>query len=169
MPVVPLTPPQVADIVAYLKARIAEVDLTSGRRLSRDYDLKKLLTGNADRGKAYFNGAGQCATCHSATGDLKGVASKYPPIELQTRFMYPTGVAKRATVTEATGGQVTGDLVRQDVFEVVIKPADGPQRTWPSESVKVQVSDPLAKHLELLQKYTNATMHDMFAYLVTLK
>ena len=73
MPVVPLTPAQVADIVAYLKARIAEVDLTSGRRPSRDYDLKKLLTGNADRGKTYFNGAGQCATCHSADGDLKFV------------------------------------------------------------------------------------------------
>ena len=52
MPAVPLTPAQVADIVAYLKARIAEVDRTSGRRPSRDYDLKKLLTGNADRGKA---------------------------------------------------------------------------------------------------------------------
>ncbi len=169
MPVVPLTAAQVADIVAYLKARIAEVDLTSGRRPARDYDLKKLLTGNADRGKAYFNGAGQCATCHSATGDLKGVASKYPPIELQARFMYPTGGAKKATVTEATGAQFTGELVRQDVFEVVIKPADGPERTWSSDSVKVQVTDPLAKHFELLPKYTNGVMHDMFAYLVTLK
>jgi cytochrome c oxidase cbb3-type subunit III len=167
MPVVPLTAAQVADIVAYLKARIAEVDLTSGRRPARDYDLKKLLTGNADRGKAYFNGAGQCAACHSADGDLKGVASKYPPIELQARFMYPTGVPKRATVTEATGAQVTGDLVRQDAFEVVIKPADGPQRTWSSDSVNVQVTDPLAKHFELLPKYANAVMHDMFAELQT--
>ena len=127
------------------------------------------MTGNADRGKAYFNGQGRCATCHSATGDLKGVASKYPPIELQARFMYPTGVAEKATVTEATGAQFTGDLVRQDAFEVMIKPADGPQRTWPSDSVTVQVTDPLAKHFELLPKYTNAVMHDMFAYLVTLK
>ena len=169
MPVVPLTPAQVADIVAYLKARIAEVDLTSGRRPAREYDLKKLLTGNADRGKAYFNGPGQCDTCHSPTGDLKGVASKYPPIELQAGFMYPTGVKKKAMVTEATGAQFTGDLVRQDAFEVSIKPADGPERSWPSDSVKVQVTDPLAKHFELLPKYTNANMHDMFAYLVTLK
>jgi cytochrome c oxidase cbb3-type subunit 3 len=169
MPVVPLTPAQVADIVAYLKARIAEVDLTSGRRPSRDYDLKKLLTGDADRGKAYFNGAGQCSSCHSPTGDLKGVASRYPPIELQARFMYPSGVARKATVTEAGGASFTGDLVRQDAFGVTIKPADGPPRTWPPDSVTVQVSDPLAKHFELLRTYTNATMHDMFAYLVTLK
>ena len=119
MPVVPLTATQIADIVAYLKARIAEVDLTSGRRPSRDYDLKKLLTGNADLGRSYFNGAGQCATCHSPTGDLKGIASKYPPIELQARFMYPTGVAKKAHGDGGTGraghrrsgaaGRVRGD------------------------------------------------------------
>lgn len=169
MPVVPLTAAQTADIVAYLKARIAEVDLTSGRRPSREYDLSKLLTGNAERGKAFFNGAGQCATCHSPTGDLKGIAGKYPPIELQARFLYPTGVQPRATVTEASGTQVTGALVKQDAFEIAIKPADGPQRTWPADSVKVQVTDPLAKHLELLPKYTNAAMHDVFAYLVTLK
>lgn len=169
MPAVPLTPEQIVDIVAYLKARIAEVDLTSGRRPAREYDLKKLLTGDADRGRAYFNGAGQCATCHSAAGDLKGVASKYPPIELQARFMYPAGVAKTATVTDATGAQFTGDLVRQDAFEVVIKPAGGAQRTWPSDSVKVQVTDPLTKHVALLRTYTNASMHDLFAYLVTLK
>jgi hypothetical protein len=48
-------------------------------------------------------------------------------------------------------------------------PADGPPRTWPPDSVTVLVSDPLAKHFELLRTYTNATMHDMFAYLVTLK
>src|SRR5919107_3494369 len=124
MPALPLTPAQVADIVAYLKARIAEVDLTSGRRVPPDYDLNKLLTGNADRGKAYFDGAGQCARCHSATGDLKGIASKYPPSELQARFMYPAGVATKATVTEATGATFTGDLMRQDAFEVTIKPPD---------------------------------------------
>jgi cytochrome c oxidase cbb3-type subunit 3 len=76
MPVVPLTVTQVEDIVGYLKARIAEVDKTSGLRPARDYDLKKLLTGNAELGKAYFNGAGQCATCHSPPGDLKGIGRR---------------------------------------------------------------------------------------------
>ena len=91
MPVVPLTPTQVEDIVGYLKARVAEVDKTSGLRPARDYDLKKLLTGNAELGKAYFNGAGECATCHSPAGDLKGIGTKYPPITLQARLLLPPG------------------------------------------------------------------------------
>jgi cytochrome c oxidase cbb3-type subunit 3 len=169
MPVIPLTAAQIADIVGYLKARVAEVDKTSGLRPARDYDLKKLLTGNAELGKAYFNGPGQCATCHSPTGDLKGIASKYPPIELQARFMYPSGVRQDATVIDADGRQFTGELLQQDAFDVVIKTADGVQRSWPSRSVKVATTDRLRKHLELLSKYTNADMHNLFAYLVTLR
>jgi len=169
MPVIPLTPTQIADIVGYLKARVAEVDKTSGLRPARDYDLKKLLTGNAELGRAYFNGPGQCATCHSPAGDLKGIATKYPPIELQARFMYPTGVRQDATVTDATGKQFTGELLQQDAFDVVIRTADGMERSWPARSVKVETTDRLAKHLELLSKYTNADMHNLFAYLETLR
>ena len=169
MPVIPLTPTEVADIVGYLKARVAEVDKTSGLRPARDYDLKKLLTGNAELGKAYFNGAGQCATCHSPTGDLKGIAIKYPPIELQARLMYPSGVRQQATVTDAAGKQFTGELLQQDAFDVAIRTADGVQRSWPSRSVTVETTDRLAKHLELLSKHSNADMHNLFAYLVTLR
>lgn len=169
MPVIPLTAAQIADIVGYLKARVAEVDKTSGLRPSRDYDLKKLLTGNAELGKAYFNGPGQCATCHSPTGDLKGIATKYPPIELQARFLYPTGVRQDATVTDAAGKQFTGELLQQDAFDVTIRTADGVQRSWSSRSVKVETTDRLAKHLELLSKYTNADMHNLLAYLVTMR
>jgi len=169
MPVIPLTAAQISDIVGYLKARVAEVDKTSGLRPSRDYDLKKLLTGNAELGKAYFNGPGQCATCHSPTDDLKGVATRYPPIELQARFLYPTGVRQDATVTDAAGKQFTGELLQQDAFDITIRTADGAQRSWPSRAVKVETADRLAKHRELLSKYTNADVHNLFAYLVTLR
>ena len=169
MPALPLTSAQIADIVAYLKARVAEVDKTSGLRPARDYDLKKLLTGDAELGRAYFNGPGQCASCHSPTGDLKGIATRYPPIELQARFMYPTGVRQDATITNAAGKQFTGELLQQDAFDVTIRTADGVQRSWPSRSVKVETTDPLATHRELLSKYTNADMHNLFAYLVTLR
>jgi cytochrome c oxidase cbb3-type subunit III len=35
--------------------------------------------------------------------------------------------------------------------------------------MKVMIKDPLAAHRELLQKYTDADMHNLLAYLVTLK
>jgi cytochrome c oxidase cbb3-type subunit III len=97
------------------------------------------------------------------------MGARDPPIELQVRFMYPTGVRQDAKVTDVAGKQFTGELLQQDAFDVVIRTADGVQHSWPSRSVKVEVTDRLAKHLELLSKYTNADMHNLFAYLMTLQ
>ena len=83
--------------------------------------------------------------------------------------MYPSGVRQQATVTDAAGKQFTGELVQQDAFDVTIRTADGVQRSWPSRSVTVETTDRLAKHLELLSKHSNADMHNLFAYLVTLR
>ena len=67
------------------------------------------------------------------------------------------------------GKQFTGELLQQDPFDVTIRTADGVQRSWPSRSVKIDTTDKLAKHLELLSKHSNADMHNLFAYLVTLQ
>lgn len=169
MPAVNLSDSQLASVVAYLHARVAQTDKTSSRRPSRDYELSKLLTGNADAGKAYFNGAGGCAGCHSPTGDLNGIAAKYPPIELQARMLYPSGVLPSATVTEPSGRQFTGVLLDRDAFDVALKTADGWRHSWPAASVKVEVKDPLAGHLELLSHVTTPEMHNLLAYLETLR
>src|SRR2546429_5244114 len=42
-----------------------------------------ILVGNAKQGEAYFNGAGRCTQCHSATGDLAGIGSRYEPKTIQ--------------------------------------------------------------------------------------
>jgi cytochrome c oxidase cbb3-type subunit 3 len=169
MPPVNVSEAQMNEIVAYVRARVAEADKTSSRRPGRDYELSKLLTGNAELGKAYFNGAGQCAGCHSPTGDLRGVAAKYSPIELQAKLLYPAGKRPAATVTDATGHKFTGDLLENTAFDVAIRDAGGWYRSWPAGSVKLEISDPLAKHLELLSHFTTADMHNVFAYLETLK
>jgi mono/diheme cytochrome c family protein len=50
-----------------------------------------VVTGNVDAGRAFFNGAGKCSTCHSASGDLAGIATRVtPPVNLQQRFLFPT-------------------------------------------------------------------------------
>jgi cytochrome c oxidase cbb3-type subunit 3 len=168
MPAVPLSETQVADVVAYLHWRLQESDLTSPSN-PRDYSLKLLLTGNAAAGKVFFNGEGQCDRCHSPSGDLAGVAKKYTPADLQARFLYPTDVPKTATVTTSSGGQFKGTLAYQDQFTIAIKDADNWYHSWPANEVKVQIHDPLVAHLELLHRYKNADVHNLFAYLETLK
>jgi cytochrome c oxidase cbb3-type subunit 3 len=168
MPPIGLNNSQIADVVAFLHKRLEESDRRSPRR-PKDYALKLLLTGDAARGKAFFNGAGGCSKCHSPSGDLAGIANKYPPADLQARFLYPSGIVKTAAVTTASGEQFKGNLFYMDQFRIAIKDSDGWYRSWPCSDVKIQIHDPLAAHLELLPKYTDAAMHDMFAYLEALK
>lgn len=169
MPPVKITEAQMGEIIAYVRARTAEADKTSSRRPGRDYELSKLLTGNAEAGKAYFNGAGQCSGCHSPTGDLRGLAAKYSPIELQAKLLYPAGKRPTATVTDASSQKFTGELLENTAFDVAIKDGGGWYRSWPAGSVKLEFTDPLAKHLDLLSRFTTADMHNVFAYLETLK
>jgi cytochrome c oxidase cbb3-type subunit 3 len=169
MPAVSLTESQIMDVAAFLRGRVAESDNISARPPGRDYEVSKLLTGNVELGKAYFNGAGECASCHSPTGDLKGVATKYASTFLQARFLYPARKRPAATVTEASGKQFSGEVLQNDGFDIAIKTMDGWYHSWPVSAVKIEVRDPLAKHVELLHKFTTADMHNLFAYLETLK
>ncbi len=168
MPAFPYSAEQISDISAFLQEQV-QVALRSNR-VPRDYPLEKLLTGDATKGKAYFFGAGHCDSCHSPTGDLAGIAKKYSPIDLEARFLYPSGRAPRtATVTVRTGEKVSGTLAHFDEFNVALRDSSGWYRSWPRDRVKVEVRDPLEKHRELLSQYTDADVHNLFAYLETLK
>ena len=163
-----LSDQQVADIVAFLHNR-AEESLHSAH-VPRDYPVAKLLTGNAAAGKAYFEGAGHCINCHSASGDLAHVAARFSPVDLQQRLVYPAGGAQRtAKVTDKEGRVFEGRLVTDDEFAVAIIARDGWYHSWPRSEIQLQVNDPLEAHRELTAKYSDADMHNLFAYLVTLR
>ncbi|MEO6966245.1 MAG: c-type cytochrome [Acidobacteriaceae bacterium] len=168
MPAFPmLSADNISDIIAFLNAR---VEVTSSESSgSADSALKQLLTGNAAAGKRYFDGEGKCATCHSPTGDLAGIAKKYPPDELQAMFLYPRDNKVTATVLLPSGKKIKGTLLHHDAFYVAIRDEDGWYRSWPLQDVKVQVEDPLSAHEELLHSYKNKDVHDVFSYLETLK
>jgi cytochrome c oxidase cbb3-type subunit III len=168
MPPIALNATQVADIVAFLKVRVAAADIRSANRGLRGAD-DKLLTGNAAAGKAFFEGAGGCAGCHSPTGDLAGVARKYPAATLQARFLYPQQKRRPVTVIDAAGKQHTGTLIALSNFDVSMQDAGGWYHSWPRDAVKVEMKDPLAAHRILLDRYTDSDMHNMLAYLETLK
>jgi cytochrome c oxidase cbb3-type subunit 3 len=137
---------QIADIVTFLHKQAFEA--LHSAHVSRDYPLAKLLTGNVALGKTYFDA--NCASCHSVTGDLAGIAGKYQPVDLQQRLVYPIDGDKRtATVTLPDGRKMEGAL-------------------RPRGQVQVEVHDPLAGHRALTEKYTDADIHNVFAYLESL-
>lgn len=169
MPRFNLSSAQIMDIVAFLRYRLNQVDRRAPARAGANYALSKLLVGNAKAGKAFFYGAGKCSSCHSPTGDLKGIAKKIPPADLQADFLYPSDAHATATVTTSSGRQYTGRIRLLTRYDVAIVDSAGWYRSWPVHSVKVQVHDPLAAHRKLLFKFTDAEMHNLFAYLETLK
>ena len=143
--------------------------LAGGRR---GVDVADLQTGNADAGRSYFNGA--CARCHSPAGDLAGISNRLQGLALLQRMLYPapTGSApSRATVTvtTASGATVAGTRAYQDEFTIALTDASGSYRAFPVSQVKFTVDDPLQAHIEQLRKYTDDDMHNVFAYLQTLR
>jgi cytochrome c oxidase cbb3-type subunit 3 len=161
-----LSTTQINDITAYLEALYAAYQASGG---GEKETLQRLLVGNAEAGKQYFNGKGGCSRCHSPTGDLAGIAKKMDPEALQAQFLYPRKDNVTATVTLSSGKQEEGKLLHLDPFYVAIQNKEGWYRSWPRQNVKVQVHDPLAGHMELLHQYTDKDIHNVFAYLETLK
>jgi len=165
MPAFAYNEAQMTDLSAFLHDRLRAA--LASASVPRDYPVEKLLTGNSATGKAYF--AGHCAQCHSATGDLRGVASRYTPINLEARFLYPSGKRSTVTVTLPSGEKISGTLAHIDEFNVALRDGTGWYKSWPRENVKVEVNDPLEKHREMLHQYSDADVHNLFAYLETLK
>jgi cytochrome c553 len=134
-----------------------------------------VITGDPEAGHKFFNGAGRCASCHSPTGDLAGIAKRVPDAaSLQQRMLFPSlrrGGDKQVEVTvTADGRAVTGTLVRQDDFTVSLRDGAGDYRSFTrGPNVEVVIRDPLAAHYELLDRYTDADMHNLTTYLWTLK
>jgi cytochrome c oxidase cbb3-type subunit III len=164
MPAFPtLEPQQVQDISAFLHSRIQQV---RGTRLPET----ALLVGDPKAGLAYFNGAGKCSTCHSPTGDLAHIGSKEQPLALTTSFLTPPAKPSQVTVTLPSGQTVAGKLEYLDEFTVSLVDNAGVYHTWPRDRTKsAAVVDPLAAHKALLTVYTDKDIHDLLAYLVTLK
>jgi cytochrome c oxidase cbb3-type subunit 3 len=172
-----LTAAQTGDISIFLHSRAADVS----NRFA--YKIGDLITGDPQKGAAFFNGEGNCRTCHSPSGDLAHIAGKYEPVELQRRILYPAPnlidvllgravkppALAKVTVHLLSGQQVSGTLDHLDEFSVSLHDSSGWYHSFPRENVKLDVEDPRAAHEALLPKYTDDDMHNLLAYLETLK
>jgi cytochrome c oxidase cbb3-type subunit 3 len=172
MPVFDLTPEELNAIVAFIHDQKSKADAAGGGR--RSVDPSDLVTGNADAGRQYFNGAGGCAKCHSATADLAGVGTRFQGLPLLQRMLYPTSgrpapAPPKITVTLPSGEVITGPQVSRDEFTIALTDPAGMRRSWSTSEVKFTVDDPLSAHYDQLGKYTDTDMHNVYAYLSTLK
>jgi cytochrome c oxidase cbb3-type subunit 3 len=162
-------------IVAFIHDAKTKADSNEGNR--RTVDVADLQTGNAQLGQQYFNGAGGCAKCHSPTGDLAGLASRLQGLQLFQRMLYPGGRGRggappatpTATIRLPSGETVTGKVAYRDEFNIAITDASGYYRSWQMSKVKVTIDNPLDAHIAQLPKYTNDDLHNVLAYLQTLK
>lgn len=170
MPSFNLSDQDLAAVVAFIHDQKSKADTEQGGRQHVTAD--DLQTGNADAGKEFFNGAGKCSTCHSPTGDLLGVAKRYQGLTLLQRMLFPGGRGApppTVTVTLPSGETVAGTVAYRDEFTIAVRDSAGRYRSWPTDQVKFKVDDPVQAHVDLLGKYTDAEMHDVLAYLQTLK
>lgn len=171
-----LTDAQITDLSHFIWDRI-----NNTLRGSPDFDVKDVLTGDPSAGRAYFNGEGRCASCHSPTGDLAGYGKRYTPVDIQQRFVFPFAGGGRGrggagrpqvsvTVTLADGTRTSGTLVSLDDFHVALRDKGGEYRSWPrTPDMQIEKNNPYASHIELLDRLTDKAMHDVVAYLESLK
>lgn len=167
MPPFNVTDQEIASLAAFIHAQQKKAEEHPGGR--KGVAVSDLQTGNVEEGKKYFNGAGGCASCHSPEGDLAGVARRFVGLKLEERLLYPEGAPAKLTVTSASGQTFAGQLMYKDEFTVGLKDDKGWYRSFPVKDVKYKVDDPSAAHIELLAKYTDDDIHNLMAYLQTLR
>jgi len=184
MPSFSIPEADVADLSAYLRS-LAPPPARGGPG-GRGGPIPVTVIGDAAAGETYFNSAG-CTTCHSATGDLAGIGSRLPVASIQGHLVMPRGnggyprsflsppdpdeAAKTVTITHPDGRTVSGTLVWITDFWVTYADASGARRTVARQGdvPRVEVVDPLAWHIEHMKRLTDSDMHNLTAYLATLK
>lgn len=166
MPPFSLADTEMKDLAAFIHAQQAKA-ASAGHR--KGVDVADLQTGNLEAGKQYFEGKGTCSKCHSATGDLAHIATKYQGLQLEEHMLYPRDAKGTATVTLPSGETLKGIVEYHDEFTLGIKLADGTYKSWPVTRIKYKVDAPHLAHVELFHQYTDADIHNLMAYLQTLQ
>jgi len=179
MPKFTLSAAEIADIAAWLHSQPL-----SDRGAPSTLDI---LVGNAKEGEAYFNGAGHCTQCHSVSGDLAAIGAKSDAKTIQNLIVSGGGgrsfgrrsagaappklPATTVTVTLPSGQAITGDLDHISAFVVALRQPDGTYRSFARhDSIpKVVLTNPRQWHIDMLPKWRDSDIHNMTAYLVTLK
>ncbi len=183
MPAFDLSDADANAVAAYVRSVIETIQ-EQGAPPSAGEKVPSILIGNASEGKAYF--AVKCSACHSAANDLAKIADRItdpkrlqnawlaggtPEDQEQTPGAASTGRIVTATIKLGSGEPIAGKLVHIDDFLVTLTLADGSQKSFrrTGDEPQIIIHDPLKAHRDLLWQYSDKDIHDVTAYLVTLK
>lgn len=167
MPKFNLGDAEVTSLIAFIHSQQDKAMSQTGNR--KGVDTSDLQTGNVEAGKKYFNGAGTCSKCHSPVGDLAGVATRYEGLKLEQQMLYPRNAKAKVTVTPRHGKAMTGTLAFQDEFTIALTDSEGIYHSWHTTDVTYKVDAPFKAHVELFDKYTDDDIHNLMAYIQTLR
>lgn len=192
MPAIKMADEDVKAVSAYIHSVVA-TSRGQGAPPAGPPIVLNVLVGDPAAGQTYFSA--KCGACHSATGDLAGIGARVPDAMLLQNLWVAGGTAPRggrgggaggagisrgdapsrrdvtAVVTLPSGQRVEGRLERIDDFYITVTPAGGIERTFRRDGdvPKIEVRDPLEAHGNLLTMYTDKAIHDVTAFLATLK
>jgi len=182
MPPFALPPEDVKAIAEYLHSVAAQAGRQGRPPVDQNVPPEQVLVGDPAAGRAYFQAT--CAACHAIDGDLKGFAARMAdPRELQNAWVSGGGGRGRgrggggggrpvtATITPASAAPVKGRLLRIDDFSVSVLLEDGTRRTFVRTGAdpKVEVDDPSDAHRKMVMALADRDMHDVTAYLWSLR
>ena len=158
---------QLKDISEWLHLQVEEVANRGA------YHVLNILVGNADHGRAYV--ASHCASCHGMEG-FAHIANRFrSPDQLQREWVWPErskdpALAITARVTLPNGGTVMGRVTQVSDFRITLVDRNGVAHAIDrTPGVRVEIHDPLAAHQAMIMTLTNAALHDVTAYLETLR
>jgi cytochrome c oxidase cbb3-type subunit III len=137
------------------------------------YHVLNILVGNAEKGQAYV--ATHCMSCHKAE-TFAHIGTKFrSPQQLQRNWIWPanpadSSLSPTATVKTPDGQTIAGRVTQVSDFRITLVDREGKARVINREhGVEVQIKDPLAPHQELIMTLTNDDLHNITAYLNSLK
>jgi cytochrome c oxidase cbb3-type subunit 3 len=158
---------QLKDIAEFLHLQVEDVANRG------TYHVLNILVGDPARGQAYV--AANCMSCHTPQ-TFEHIAIKFrSPDQLQRSWVWPArpadnSLAITATVKTVDGNVISGRVTQVSDFRIALVDNNGQSHVIDrGPGVAVEMKDPLAPHQALLMTLKDDDMHNVTAYLETLK
>jgi cytochrome c oxidase cbb3-type subunit III len=153
---------QLTDIAEFLHLQVEDVANRG------TYQVLNILVGNAAQGKSYVES--HCMSCHTSE-TFAHIASKYnSPQQLQRNWIWPVRDEAITAEIKTTDHTISGKVTQVSDFQIRLVTESGEVKTIDRvPGVEVRINNPLAAHEQILMTLGNDNMHNVTAYLETLK